>query len=518
MALAPLGGTERGGGRRRGGEGARRVMAGTVLSGIMFFPRGGSAQVVRAQARELERSGRHVTLVSGSRSDLGGHGDANAFYAGLDVRPVDFTPALGSTDPMAFAGPPGTAPMHPSYEDRPGAADRVMADLDDPAAERQVRAWVRELERAGAARAAVLHLHHLTPLHEAAGRVAPGTPVVGQLHGTELLMLERIAEGAPPAWAAAERWAQRLRGWADGCARLLVAPGGEERAAEALGLDTERFTPLPNGIDPDRFRHRPMDRSSFWRRQLVEDPQGWRPGGGPGSVRYTPEQLEPLLGGTILLCVGRFTSVKRLGPLLRAYARARERFFGPAALVLLGGHPDEWEDEHPIEVVEALGLTDVFLAGWHDHDELPAFFSAADATVMASIGDAFGQVLVEGMACGLPAVAVRALGPATILAGEKAGWLAEPDDEASLVDALVAAVNGPEQRERRGGAAVTVARERYAWPAIGARLEAVLDEAVAAGGPGGRPATSSAGDGRPDRHPGGQRQPRHPPPAPPELP
>ena len=34
-------------------------------------------------------------------------------------------------------------------------------------------------------------------LNEAAARVAPHVPVVGQLHGTELLMLEQIAAGAP---------------------------------------------------------------------------------------------------------------------------------------------------------------------------------------------------------------------------------------------------------------------------------------------------------------------------------
>ena len=59
-----------------------------------------------------------------------------------------------------------------------------------------MRAWARALERAGAADADVLHLHHLTPLNEAAARVAPDVPVVGHLHGTELLMLEAIAGGA----------------------------------------------------------------------------------------------------------------------------------------------------------------------------------------------------------------------------------------------------------------------------------------------------------------------------------
>ena len=52
---------------------------------------------------------------------------------------------------MRFAAA-GTAPMHGSYEDRPGAADPVLAALDDEAFELQVEAWTRELDRGRAPR------------------------------------------------------------------------------------------------------------------------------------------------------------------------------------------------------------------------------------------------------------------------------------------------------------------------------------------------------------------------------
>ena len=63
----------------------------------------------------------------------------------------------------------------------------------------------------------MLHLHHLTPLNEAAARVAPHVPVVGQLNGTELLMLKRIAAGAPPGRALAAR----IRAWPTAAPRLV---------------------------------------------------------------------------------------------------------------------------------------------------------------------------------------------------------------------------------------------------------------------------------------------------------
>src|SRR3954465_9351904 len=80
-------------------------------------------------------------------------------------------------------------PFQPSYEDRKDAPDRVFARVDDATYERIVETWERQLARAAAEEADVLHLHHLTPIHEAAERALPEVPRIGHLHGTELLML-----------------------------------------------------------------------------------------------------------------------------------------------------------------------------------------------------------------------------------------------------------------------------------------------------------------------------------------
>ena len=432
----------------------------------MFFPRGGSAHVARALARELPAHGWDVTIVSGS---LAGRGDARRFYAGLDLRAVDFDA--------------GDAPLHPSYEDRPGAPDPVFASVADDAYERHVDAWARALAGADAARADVLHLHHLTPIHAAAARVAPGVPVVTHLHGTELLMLERIAGGAPEGWGHAGAWAARMRRWARGSERVLVLSAGQvERAERLLGIDPARCVVAPNGFDPALFAPRTVDRRALWRRVLVDEPRGWRPGGEEGSVRYAAGEIGVLAAGTVFVAVGRFTAVKRLPLLVRAFARAEARVPGArAGLVLVGGHPGEWEGEHPWDAVRAAGERDVFLAGWHEHDELPELFAGADAVVLASVAEQFGLVLVEGMACGLPAIAVDRHGPAEIVEPGRSGWLVEPDDEAGLAAALAQAAADPAERARRGAAARAAALERWSWPALGARLAAVLERAAAAG-------------------------------------
>jgi glycosyltransferase involved in cell wall biosynthesis len=441
---------------------------------LAFFPRGGSAHVARNLANALDGCGWDVTLLSGSLSRPGEPGDAREFYAGLDVRPLDMTRALEQADPLA-ADPP----MHPSYEDRPGAPDRVFASLDDDEYERQVVAWCRALQSAGAARADVLHLHHLTPIHEAAVRVAPGIPVVGHLHGTELLMLEAI-EADPGRWPHAVPWADRLRAWAAVCERVVVlSETAVARAGDLLGLDPERCVLVPNGFDPEAFHPRHVDHTAHWRRHLVDEPRGWAPGEAAGSVAYSEADLaafsDPEGETPVLLYVGRFTEVKRLPLLIEAYAAAQPGFVRRAPLVIVGGFPGEWEGEHPLDAIRRTGARNVFLAGWHGHDELPAFLAASDVVVLPSVREQFGQVLVEGMACGLPAIAVDAWGPADIVAHGDTGWLVEPDDRLSLANALVHAVNCPRERTLRGRRAAVEAAARYSWPALAREVAEVYD-------------------------------------------
>lgn len=438
-----------------------------VVMALFFFPRGGSAQVARYLGRALPAAGWMPTLVAGSLGGAGEAGNAATFFARMDVRDVPYT----------------TAQLHPSYEDRPGAPDPVFARVGDAEYEALVTRWQRALTDAGAGEADVLHIHHLTPVNEAAARSFPDVPVVGHLHGTELLMLRRIERGAPAGWRHARAWAERMRRWARACDRLLVlSPDAARRVPDELGVDPARVVWAPNGFDPEGFDSRPLDsagRLALWRRWLVEEPRGWAPGAGPGSVAYAPEDLEPFArGGPVLLYVGRYTEVKRIPLLIRAHARAQDRFTRRAPLVILGGYPDEWEGPHPLEVIEELGARDVFLAGWHGHDDLPQALNAADLVVLPSVREQFGQVLVEGMACGLPVIAVDRHGPASIVEHGRTGWLVPPDDEAALAGALVEAVNDPDERARRGGEAYRVSRSRYAWPELAHDVAATYAAAV----------------------------------------
>jgi glycosyltransferase involved in cell wall biosynthesis len=450
---------------------------GRVCSALFFFPRGGSAQVTRALARALPEMGWRMTVATGSLGEPGDPRHAGSFYSGIDIAAVDYSPALQLADPLA-----ALVPFQPSYEDRVAGPDRVFAAVDDAAYERLVAAWAEALARAGAGTAHLLHLHHLTPVHEAALRTFPSLPIVGQLHGTELAFLRALAAGPPSSWRHALAWEERLRRWAQACERVIVPPGAEAEVAALLGLERSRLHGLPSGVELERFQPSPLvgaARRAFWRRWLVEDPQGWDEQGRPGTISYRDEQLAPFASEPVFLYLGRFTAVKRLPLLIRAHARAQAALGRPCPLVLVGGHPGEWEGEHPLETLRQIGVPHVFLAGWRPHEQLPQALNSSDLLVLPSVAEAFGLALIEAMACGLPVIACAAHGPAEIVRDGQSGWLVPPDDEPALAAALLAAASNPHERQRRGHQAAADARRSYGWTTIAGRIAGIYEQIIA---------------------------------------
>ncbi len=398
---------------------------GRVVMGLLFFPRGGSAYVVRYLSPALARVGWSVSLAVGSLGVAGHETYAPTFFDGLDVHFLDYTDAVCAFEAGgdAIAAP---VPMHPSYEDRVGVADVLLASVPPDRAEHLSAAWDAPLLAAGADHADVFHLHHLTPQLDAAHRRWPDVPLVVHLHGTELTLLRAIeervalaatlgetlvtlADAAPDvaesasgldgpqvemlrttrwsSWRHGEFWAARLKQQARLADHLItVSPQNRDAAISMLGIEPEHVTAIPNGVDIERFRPRPRTpgtRRAAFRRALVEDPQGWKESGPPGTLAYTEADLDRLLGGdddaSVLLYVGRFLGVKRVPALVRAFARARNRFTRAGSLVIWGGHPGEWEGEHPVTVAEEVGTDGIYFAGWRGHHDLPEGLAMCDA-------------------------------------------------------------------------------------------------------------------------------------------
>ena len=223
----------------------------------------------------------------------------------------------------------------------------------------------------------------------------------------------------------------------------------------------------------------------MFRRWLVEDPHGWDETAVAGTVAYREADLDRLLGpdgdAIVLIFVGRFTAAKRVPLLVRAFARARPRFRRPTSLVVWGGHPGEWEGEHPVTVARGSGSDGVFFAGWRGHDDLPDALAACDALVMASVNDSYPQAPLEAMAVGLPVIATTSGGFPLMINLDHTrptGWLVPPDDEAAFAEAMVEAANQPQEIARRGEAALAHARTHLSWSGRVEQFEKVYALAI----------------------------------------
>ena len=74
--------------------------------------------------------------------------------------------------------------------------------------------------------------------------------------------------------------------------------------------------------------------------------------------------------------------------------------------------------------------------------------SKVDVLVLTSNSEAFGMVLVEGLAAGLQVVSTNSFsGPAEVLGDGRYGFLAEVDDVNSIASSMKAAINSPISQE-----------------------------------------------------------------------
>ncbi len=88
---------------------------------------------------------------------------------------------------------------------------------------------------------------------------------------------------------------------------------------------------------------------------------------------------------------------------------------------------------------ERLGLrARVHFSGRLDREALREAYRAADFLVLPSVSraEAFGIVLIEAQACGLPVIASDLPGVRTVVRAGETGWLVSPDDPSALLQTL----------------------------------------------------------------------------------
>jgi glycosyltransferase involved in cell wall biosynthesis len=227
-----------------------------------------------------------------------------------------------------------------------------------------------------------------------------------------------------PSWysPAFVRW-QRfvLPRIARGAARVVTdSRFSQGELRELLGVEA---AVVPGGVDHARFR----------------------PGAGGASETGRP----------YVLTVASRTARKNLAALGET---ARRLAAEGIDLVAAGGGRPQFAAEQDVPVREL---------GHVDDNELPALYAGAAAFVLPSLYEGFGLPCLEAMACGTPVVASdRASLPE--VCGD-AALLVDPLDQASIADAVMAAMGSDQLRERGLRRAA-----EFSWDRTASELTALL--------------------------------------------
>jgi glycosyltransferase involved in cell wall biosynthesis len=169
----------------------------------------------------------------------------------------------------------------------------------------------------------------------------------------------------------------------------------------------------------------------------------------------------------IVLAVGRLVADKDVATLVRAFSRLERP---KARLVILGDGPLRAVIEDEIRHRGLEGRVE--LAGYRS--EPWGYYARARCLAHAARQEAFGNIIVEALAHGLPVVATDCDGPSEILDGGRFGTLVPVGDAAALARGIESALKDP------GDPAPRIARAAEFSVSTGVRqYEALIEEVLA---------------------------------------
>lgn len=199
----------------------------------------------------------------------------------------------------------------------------------------------------------------------------------------------------------------------------------------------------------------------------------------PDSVEPSPcEHAGGGEEGVTFGMLGRIAPWKGQDLFVRAFAAAFPA--GPERAVIVGTplFGEEGFERELRQLIDRLGLSRrIELRGFRE--DIWAQLAGIDVLVHASvIPEPFGQVVLEGMAAGLPVLAPDEGGPAAIIADGSTGRLFSSRDEASLARGMSELASDPQERRRLGAAALAAVAD-YHPDAIAQRLQDAYEQMLA---------------------------------------
>jgi glycosyltransferase involved in cell wall biosynthesis len=241
--------------------------------------------------------------------------------------------------------------------------------------------------------------------------------------------------------------------------RVLVLSEDHARSVpylrRALERTPERLIEMPNGVDTEAF-------------SPGVDHSGLRERLGIGSDD---------VAAAFVATLDRAHHFKRLDLAIAALARADARNLH---LIVAGG--GELLEGFRTAATEAGVGSRVHFLGPVPHAELPDVLRACDLFALTTEPpESFGIVLIEALACGLPAIATDYPGVRAVIDDGETGYLlpaGDPAAAAAALDRMVAL--GREGRVAIGTEGRRRCEQRWAWPALLDRMDDAYGEAIAA--------------------------------------
>ena len=171
---------------------------------------------------------------------------------------------------------------------------------------------------------------------------------------------------------------------------------------------------------------------------------------GAAAARPERDALRRELGltGTTFIYVGRLWWGKGINYFLEAFEAVQRQSDKPVSLLLVGDGPEEARLK---QICAERKIRNVVFAGFHQKPELPRYYAMADVFVFPTLGDPYGLVVDEAMACSLPVISTSAAGEIRDRVEEGVnGYIVPPENFRLLSDRMVQFVHDPKLCERMG--------------------------------------------------------------------
>lgn len=171
----------------------------------------------------------------------------------------------------------------------------------------------------------------------------------------------------------------------------------------------------------------------------------------------------------VLIHVSNFRKVKRVEDVVATFAKVQKAV--GAKLLLVGDGP-EMSGIHQ-QVKDLQIEQEVLFLG--KRDNLSELYSMSDVKLLMSEKEAFGLVLLEAMACGVPAIGTRIGGIPEIIESGENGFLVELGDTDAAADAAIRILTDDALHGQMSVKALETANQRFGSEKILAEYEALYE-------------------------------------------